>query len=55
MFQRETFEALVDIFDQRREADYDTEEKSFKKAKRALDKTEAIFNNILKESEREKP
>lgn len=55
IFQRSLFDVLVDAFDQRREADYGVEERSLKKAKRLLDKTERIFNSILKEFGNAKP
>ena len=55
IFRSETGKSIHDIFEQRQEADYSTDEKSFKKAKRVLDKTDAIFHSILKELCDEKP
>lgn len=55
MFDSGMGKAVYDILDQRKEADYGVEEKSFKKAKRVLDKTERILNSILKEFGNEKP
>lgn len=45
---------LEDIFYERMDADYRIEEKSFKTAKRLLDKAEKIFYSILKELTYEK-
>lgn len=51
----ESREVFRFLFDQRNEADYDVEEKTLKKAKRAFDKAETLFYSILEKANYEKP
>ena len=48
MFPRELAATVHDIYNERNEADYRTEQKSEKKAKRLLDKTKNLWNLIRK-------
>jgi uncharacterized protein (UPF0332 family) len=54
IFPRDFLNIVYEIRKERNEADYKVEQKSEKKAKRVLDKTKYLYNNIIGEIKNEK-